>query len=975
MKRSLLGGVLLTLVLWPFNAAAADGESECIVPLIVSSEASQIFDVAALEDGRVVCLWLADTDASSRKVLGAYYVPESCTWLGVKPIVQTAGTVQDLTLTRDGKNRLWLFTLETDDSGATSVLARHSADEGSMWQEPVTLSENTGAMQLGTALALPDGSIAVAVVEQKAGGGGQMYLLSGNDEGSWRRSDLIALDAAAAAPALVARSDGLPEVYFRRADVAHRFLRASEGNGAEAVNLPYAGEDPSVEGAAFAPFDDGQLLAVLNDNVTQPGQLAFRLSYDQGRTWPVRRILATGRPGAQPQLVQTSDGEFHVFVNRDTSTVDHFVVTREWILAQTKLNKEPHLANVVPPLNLGEHRNRGRSEALPVLPVEDTPFVEHVRVMVRDDEWPAAQAEAIGKIAGVDVEATTPVVKQGGGQWIGTTDGLYSSGNGATAFVRYPQYGVNGPLANVISDLAVDSKDTLWVATPAGLSARTVEGAWELYRGPQGLPWEELTALAIGPEDELWIGSTRGLILFQPNAEGRQWYYRAGERYLPNDHVLEVAITNGGKTVYAKTEGGLGRIDAVPLTMYAKAEYLEARMQDRHLRLGMPSPAQYDDAYAMNSWTFGPQPSDGLWTSYHVAAMSMAYSLTQDERYKEAAKEGMEALYLLQNVTGIPGLVARTVVSVDEPYAEQARGQSNWHETADGRYLWRDDVSSDQIDGHYLGFYAYFEHIAQFDPVERTRLEKQMRQVTDFILDHNYQIIDWDGERTEWGWWNPESLNHDAVGYLESGLYSLMMLSFLKTAYYVTDEAAYLDHFKTLVEEHGYLSNLLLEKKLFPDELNHSDDQLSAVAYYPILQLEHEPFIVNALHRACRRHAFIELPEQNSFFVMTYASLDPEDADVLGAVKTLREMPRDRRDWAMMNSHRADVTWRIQSNRGGAKVLLNLLSPDERNFERWNQDPYEPDSSGQGRNEGSGEHYLLPYWMGRWHGMISPPAE
>lgn len=78
----------------------------------------------------------------------------------------------------------------------------------------------------------------------------------------------------------------------------------------------------------------------------------------------------------------------------------------------------------------------------------------------------------------------------------------------------------------------------------------------------------------------------------------------------------------------------------------------------------MPSPANHDDAYAMNSWTHGPQPSDGLWTSYLVTAMAMAYSLTGEERYRDAAREGMEALYLLQNVTGIKGLVARSVVAV-----------------------------------------------------------------------------------------------------------------------------------------------------------------------------------------------------------------------------------------------------------------------------------------------------------------------
>ncbi|MCA9450263.1 MAG: hypothetical protein KC931_24285, partial [Candidatus Omnitrophica bacterium] len=337
--------------------------------------------------------------------------------------------------------------------------------------------------------------------------------------------------------------------------------------------------------------------------------------------------------------------------------------------------------------------------------------------------------------------------------------------------------------------------------------------------------------------------------------------------------------------------------------------------------------------------------------------------------------EGMEGLYLLQNVTGITGLVARTVAEVGTPEAEQVKDQDNWHKSPDPKYIWRDDISSDQIDGHYFAFYSYFEHIAQHDPIERERIEKQIRQVTDYILDNDYQIIDWDGKRTLWGWWNPERVNGDPDAFIESGLYSLMMLSFLKVAYYITEDEKYLDHFRNLIEEHGYLSNLLLEKKLFPDELNHSDDQLSAVAYYPILQLEHNPFIRDALRSALRRHAAVEVPERNSFFAFVHGSLEPSFADVEGGLQTLREFPEDRRQYGMKNSHRADVVLNPHEGRFGDPVLLEVLPYDEHHFERWNQDPYRPDSGGDGLMEGSGEHYLVAYWLARYHGLVTAPVE
>ncbi|MBI4558420.1 MAG: hypothetical protein HY706_12635 [Candidatus Hydrogenedentes bacterium] len=640
-------------------------------------------------------------------------------------------------------------------------------------------------------------------------------------------------------------------------------------------------------------------------------------------------------------------------------------------LMEWRLEKRPPLANLVGPLSNPDHRSRPPDAPKVPHPISDVPFIEHVRATADETDWPRSNAETLPEGAIEGAAVTAMATDKSGRQWAGTENGLYTKDG--ENWTRHATYGFDGPLSNVIADIAVDSRNTLWVATPAGLSARTADGAWRTIRGRNGLPWEELTAITISKYDEIWLGSTRGSILYTPYVEGRQWYYRAGERYLPGDRVEDVAVSQDGKSVLVKTDKGVGRISVVERTLYVKAEAIQQRFEERHRRLGMPSPARYDNAYSMQKWTHGPQPSDGLWTGYHVAAMSMAYAVTGEDRYRAAAKTGMDALYLLQIVTGIKGLVARSVIGVDEPYAKQAATQAEWHKTADGKYMWRDDVSSDQIDGHYLAFYTYYEHIARHDPAEREQLERQIRQVTDYIVDHNYQIIDWDGERTLWGWYDPERLNNQPRHYLESGLYALMILSHLKVAYYVTGDDKYLEHFRSLIEDHGYLSNLLLEKKLFPDELNHSDDQLSAVAYYPFLQLEQDPIIQETLHRACRRHARIEAPERNTLFAFTYATIDRDDADILGGVQTLREMPLDRRDWSMKNSHRADVVFRSDPNRGGDAVLMDVLPADERHFERWNQDPYEADSNGTGNNEGSGEHYLLPYWMGRYHGLIAAP--
>lgn len=610
----------------------------------------------------------------------------------------------------------------------------------------------------------------------------------------------------------------------------------------------------------------------------------------------------------------------------------------------------------------------------PALPIAVAPFFEQVRVeapmLAVDGAW-GIEVDAEGNprlitepARVIDGQAATGYVRIGERAWCGTGAGLYYKDDGQAEWIRHASYGVDGPLATRVTALAADSKGNLWVGTPIGLSRLNPAGEWQSIRGDDGLPYEDITALAVTAHDSLWIGTSRGAILFVPEAADRRWFYRAGPRYLPGDQVQSIAIAPGGVRVFFLTDGGLGQLDFVETTLLERARTIERRVNERHRRMGMVAASiRHDDG----THTIQDNDNDGLWTAYHVAAMSLAYGATQEEEARRSAREGMHALYMLQNASGIPGLVARSVVpsEIGKTKSEQ------WRPTPDGSLYWKSDTSSDEIDGHYLAFYAYFEHIARHDPAERKRLIKQIREVTDYIVDNGYQLIDWHGKRTRWGFWDPKTLNESPRDYVECGLNSLQILSFLKVAHYVSGDQKYEDHYRKLILEHGYLNNILLSKKLFPDENNHSDDQLGFVAWYPILQLEKDPRVARALLAGVRRHYEVVKPEQPSFYIMVYATVDPAGADLPGAIENLRQIPTDRRQWPMLNSHRADVRFAYRPNRFGKQVLDHVLPADERNFAKWNADPYLPDGGAGGHLADDGAAYLLPYWMGRFHGLIA----
>jgi hypothetical protein len=633
--------------------------------------------------------------------------------------------------------------------------------------------------------------------------------------------------------------------------------------------------------------------------------------------------------------------------------------------ADSWVPEEFRLFNIVPPMLSVKGK---------VVPIEVRPFVAHVRGRVEmpgDIDTATALKIVDGALAldygnnkKCDGHPVTAQAIQGKRTWIGTASGLYVQVDGDTTF--HDTYGLDGPLATKITGLAVDSKGALWVGTPLGLSRLDSSGVWSHFQGRQGLPVENITSLAIDKDDNLWIGTSHGAILFKPYSEGRQWYYRAGKRYLPGDNVKSVAVAPEGNPVYFLTDGGLGKIDLVTTTLLERAQTIEERVNKYHRRLGLVAACTFDNAENPTTHTIQDFDNDGLWTAYHVAAMSLCYGATGDPSAKASAREGMHALYMLQNASGTPGLVARSVVPAEIGKTKNEQ----WRPTPDGTMYWKSDTSSDEIDGHYLAFYAYFEHIAKEDPEEKKSIEKQVREVTDYIIGNNYQLIDWDGKRTRWGFWNPEALNENPMDYIESGLNALQILSFLKTAYYITGDENYEKHFRKLAVDHHYLNNILLTKRCFPDENNHSDDQLGFVAWYPILQTAKDPFVRKALLAGVRRHYAVVKPEKPSFYTFVYATINPLDADLEAGAENLMNIPTDRRVYAVRNSHRADVQIDPRPNRFDRPVLTRVLPVDERHFDKWNVDPYEPDEHADGREENDGAAYLLPYWMARYHGFI-----
>jgi hypothetical protein len=174
-----------------------------------------------------------------------------------------------------------------------------------------------------------------------------------------------------------------------------------------------------------------------------------------------------------------------------------------------------------------------------------------------------------------------------------------------------------------------------------------------------------------------------------------------------------------------------------------------------------------------------------------------------------------------------------------------------------------------------------------------------------------------------------------------------------------------------LITRHRYHLLTRNQKIMVPGHINHSDDELAFLSYYPLLRYERDPALLATYKDSLERSWQIERPERNPLWNVIYAAgTGTKEFDRVETIRTLREIPMDQVAWSAANSHRSDVPIDPLSDRFKRRQALVVLPYDELPMSKWNGNPYNLDGGNGGRSEDDGAYFLLPYWMGRFHGLI-----
>ncbi len=489
------------------------------------------------------------------------------------------------------------------------------------------------------------------------------------------------------------------------------------------------------------------------------------------------------------------------------------------------------------------------------------------------------------------------------------------------------------------------------------------------------LPWPELTAIR-EINNELWFGSTRGA--FRLRNDGKYDYY-ASERWLPSDDVIDISA-GPESSVLILTGRGLAKICFINMTLHDKAMLFEKQVRERHIRHGFNSTLGNMEGGEITSGSLEDSDNDGLWTSMYTAGQAFRYAVTKEDEALNNLRESLDALERLYSVNPVPGFPARSFERRGYKYGDKA-----WRRAEDPGWDWKSTTSSDEAIGH---MFAYGVIAEVLDVTEiREKAIMLMDTLMSHILGNNYYLVDWNGEPTLWGKWNPDYVNARPVIVGDRKLNSSNIIGMLQTAYHFTGKEKYREAAFYLMNEHGYLDNLTRPfdeigrahedadpwSRMLSDGWNHSDDEMYYCGYWGLFRYAFNDTLKSKYKAAIIDHWKTEQPEKEGLWNIMTAIARPEEFGLEDAVWYLQGYPLDLIDWSVGNSYRKDIELIEPGFRG--QTISEVLPPDELPVSRHNANRFKLDGDGAGLSEYSaGDIWLLPYWMGRYLNVISGPV-
>ncbi|WP_420151692.1 ligand-binding sensor domain-containing protein [Spirosoma sp.] len=566
-----------------------------------------------------------------------------------------------------------------------------------------------------------------------------------------------------------------------------------------------------------------------------------------------------------------------------------------------------------------------------------------------------------------------------GGLWIATDVGLYHATDTQTDVLQK-----NDELISAsIKGIAFDSKQQLWAAGLGGVTVRNQTTKVQTIQPEQGIPSIYVNCAERAPDGRMWIGTNVGIARYKPDGSRSLRFTR---RWLLDDQVNDIAFDADG-TAWIATAKGVSAIRKKAMTLAQKQDYFYQVLMQRHIREPwIAGQCRLKTPGDVSTWTPDDDDNDGEYTGNYLAMECFRYVATKKPDAKVKAQKAFRFLKLLQDVTGTDGFFARTVVPaswtevddgnrtltpkeradelIKEPRSKPM--EVRWRKSKDGKWLWKGDTSSDELCGHMMGYYFYYELVA--DEAEKAVVRAHVARLVDYLIAHDFTLTDIDGTHTRWGVWSPDLLNRDPDWAPDRDQNSMELLAFLKLAYYVTGQPKYEQHYRQLIDKEGYLDNMANIRHQNPAWFIYFDVMLAAYVYPILLRCEKDPKIKAFYEAHLDQWLEQRKGDKNPLINFLYCYARNKKVELTPSVEFLIDTPLDLVNWTVDHTKREDI--KIVRTPVLDELQVSELPPASiRTVVRWDKNPWAA-VNGTPDIEREPVFWLLPYWMGRYLTMI-----
>ena len=566
------------------------------------------------------------------------------------------------------------------------------------------------------------------------------------------------------------------------------------------------------------------------------------------------------------------------------------------------------------------------------------------------------------------------------GIWVATDVGLYHCNDEETTIIC----DTTSLLSAYVKGLALDWQQRLWAGGLGGVAVLNNTHKEKVIRSQEGMPSIYVNCVKMCADSLMWIGTNTGVVRFSKDGKHS---LRFSRRWLLDDQVNDIAFDKYG-SAWMATRQGVSVIKKRRMTLAEKQHFFYDVQMKRHIREPWIS-GQCHLNIPGDTTSFQPEDddNDGEYTGNYLTMESFHYAVTKSPDAKEKAKKAFTFLKQLQTITGSDGFFARTIVPVDwkervhdgnrnytvqELADEQVKEprfkpvETRWHASQDGKWLWKGDASSDEWCGHMMGYYFYYELVA--DTEEKETVRRHVAKLVDHLIANDFNMMDVDGRHTRWSVWSPDLLNRDPEWKPDQAQNSMELLAFLKLAYYMTGDIKYQQHYLHLIKDEHYLDNMANILHQNPAWFVYYDVIMQAYLYPVLLRCEKDPqilqFYQHHIDEWMQKRKGDKSPLIN--FLYTYARNKPVELNA--SIDFLIDTPLDLVNWNIDHTKREDI--KIVHEPVLDDVQVSELPPASiRTTVRWDKNPWAA-VNGDPSVEREPVFWLLPYWMGRYLKMI-----